>query len=95
MSVAMYPGATALTLTPLPDHSLQSALVSWATPPLLAAYAGTVSPPWKLRSDARLMILPSPRSSMGRPKSWQSWKTERRLTAMTSSQASSGKSTAG
>ena len=37
MSVAMYPGATALTLTPLPDHSLHSALVSWATAPLLAA----------------------------------------------------------
>lgn len=37
MSVSMYPGATALTLMPLDAHSLDRALVSWATPPLEAA----------------------------------------------------------
>ena len=35
--VTMYPGAMALTLTPRPAHSLDRALVSWATAPLLAA----------------------------------------------------------
>ena len=33
----MYPGAIAFTLIPSGAHSLASALVSWATPPLLAA----------------------------------------------------------
>ena len=37
LSVAMYPGATALTLTRDAAHSLAKAFVSWAMPPLLAA----------------------------------------------------------
>jgi hypothetical protein len=37
MSVAMYPGAMALTLMPLEAHSLESALVRPATPCLAAA----------------------------------------------------------
>ena len=35
-SVAMYPGAMALTLIPSAAHSFDNAFVSWATPPLLA-----------------------------------------------------------
>jgi hypothetical protein len=58
MSVAMYPGAIALTLIPLATHSFDRALVSWPTPPLDAAYAGTVMPPWKVRSEATLMMEP-------------------------------------
>lgn len=58
MSVSMYPGAMALTVIPLEAHSLERALVSWPIPPLEAAYAGTVMPPWKVRSEATLMIEP-------------------------------------
>lgn len=58
MSVAMYPGAMALTLIPLATHSFESALVNCEMPPLEAAYAGTVMPPWNERSDATLMIEP-------------------------------------
>ena len=58
MSVAMYPGAMALTLIPLAIHSLESALVNCEMPPLDAAYAGTVMPPWNERSDATLIIEP-------------------------------------
>ena len=32
---------------------------------LRRTYAGTVTPPWKVSSDAVKMILPAPRSSMG------------------------------
>lgn len=45
MSVCMYPGAIAFTLTPFEAHSFDSALVSCATPPFALAYAGTVRPP--------------------------------------------------
>jgi hypothetical protein len=37
ISVAMYPGAIALTLMPLLAHSLLNAFVNWATPPFEAA----------------------------------------------------------
>lgn len=37
ISVATYPGAIALTLTPRADHSFDSAFVSCATPPFAAA----------------------------------------------------------
>jgi hypothetical protein len=46
MSVAIYPGHMALTWTLCLLHSLLSAFVSWASPPLAAAYAGTVIPPY-------------------------------------------------
>ena len=45
MSVAMYPGHMALTWTLDLLHSLLSAFVSCESPPLAAAYAGTVIPP--------------------------------------------------
>ena len=57
----------AFTLTPCGAHSFASAFVSCATPPLLAAYPGTVTPPWKESSDATKMIFPSPRSTMRAP----------------------------
>lgn len=37
ISVAMYPGATAFTVTPLEVHSFARDFVSWATAPLEAA----------------------------------------------------------
>jgi hypothetical protein len=52
ISVAIYPGAIALTFIPFAAHSLDSAFVSCPTPPFEAAYAGTVIPPWKVRSEA-------------------------------------------
>lgn len=58
ISVSMYPGAIAFTLIPRPAHSLLSALVSWATPPFEAAYAGTLKPPWKERMEPIFMIAP-------------------------------------
>lgn len=45
ISVATYPGAIAFTEMPCPAHSFDRALVSCDTPPLDAAYAGTVKPP--------------------------------------------------
>ena len=45
ISVATYPGAIALTEMPFPAHSFDRAFVSCVTPPLEAAYAGTVKPP--------------------------------------------------
>lgn len=70
MSVAIYPGAIAFTLTPLLAHSLLSALVSCPTPPLLAAYAGTVMPPWNVSNEATFMMLP--RRPRGRSAGWLS-----------------------
>ncbi|KAL7358042.1 hypothetical protein ACKS0A_01954 [Histoplasma ohiense] len=58
ISVLIYPGAMALTEMPLDIHSFDRALVSWATPPFDAAYAGTVMPPWNERRDATLMMVP-------------------------------------
>lgn len=58
ISVAMYPGAIALTVIPFAAHSLLKALVSWVTAPFDAAYAGTVRPPWKDRRDPKLIIVP-------------------------------------
>lgn len=49
---------TALTLMPLDAHWLLKDFVSCATPPFAAAYAGTLSPPWKDTSEATLMIDP-------------------------------------
>src|SRR6266699_5119245 len=48
----------AFTVMPLAVHSLAKLLVSCATAPLDAAYAGTATPPWKDRRDAKLMMLP-------------------------------------
>ena len=45
ISVATYPGAIALTEMPVPADAFDRALVSCDTPPLEAAYAGTVKPP--------------------------------------------------
>ncbi len=67
ISVLTYPGTTAFTLTPCALHSFASALTSWPTPPFAAAYAGTVSPPWKVRSDAKWMMEPRRRGSMCAP----------------------------
>ncbi len=68
-------------------HSLAKLLVSCATAPLDAAYAGTVSPPWKDSSDAKLTMLPrrpvadaGGRSSMCAPASRHSVNTALRLT---------------
>ena len=48
---------------PCGAHSFASAFVSCPTQPLLAAYQGTVTPPWKESSEATKMIFPSPRST--------------------------------
>jgi hypothetical protein len=102
ISVAIYPGAIAFTLIPLFAHSLLSAFVNWPTPPLLAAYAGTVMPPWNVRSDATLMMEPrrlrgrsGAQESMCAPTSRHSVKTDVRLTWSTAAQSSSGNSCAG
>lgn len=101
ISVDIYPGATALTLMPFPAHSLLSALVSCATPPFDAAYAGTVIPPWKVRREATFMILPlEPDVGAGldkryAPKSRHSVNTVVKLTCNTASQSSKGNWCAG
>ena len=95
LSVAMYPGAMAFTLTPLDAHSLASDLVICATPPLAAAYAGTVMPPWNDSSEATLIIFPPPCASMWRPANWQNRNTAVRLISMTSAQSFSENSAAG
>lgn len=97
ISVSIYPGAIALTVTPLAVHSFAKLLVSCATAPLDAAYAGTVSPPWKVSSDAKLTMDPrrpvtgdGSSCSMCAPKSRHSEKTALRLTCMTSLKSASG-----
>ena len=96
ISVAMYPGARALTLIPFSAHSLHSALVSWATPPLDAAYAGTVYPPKNESIDAMLIIFPFPPCFRNVfPASWHSANTLLRFTLMTKSHSDSGKSSLG
>ena len=76
-----------MTFTPFEAHSFDSAFVSCATAPLDAAYAGTVSPPWKESREAKLMIEPrrlvvgeTGRESMCAPKSRQRVKTVVRFT---------------
>lgn len=90
MSVSMYPGAMALTVMPFDVHSFAKLFVTWPTAPLEAAYAGTVRPPWKVSSEAKLMMLPrrpvagdGSRWSMCAPKSRQRVKTALRFTCMT------------
>lgn len=87
ISVSIYPGAIALTVIPFEVHSFDNALVSCATAPFDAAYAGTVRPPWKDRREAKLMMLPrrpvdgeGSRVSMCAPTSRQSVKTVVRFT---------------
>lgn len=55
-SVSMKPGAMAFTRTPLPASSFDKALVSCATPPLLAVYAATFVPPTNDVMDASRTI---------------------------------------
>src|SRR5450631_2733483 len=76
LAVATYPGATALTLMPLGAHSLASALVRPATADLDEVYPATLTPPWKLSSEAVLTILPPPRSIIDRPTSRDRTKVE-------------------
>jgi hypothetical protein len=59
-------------VTPRGAHSFASALVSPAIPDLAAVYPGTLTPPWKLSSDAVKTTLPLPRSSIGRATAWVS-----------------------
>lgn len=81
----------ALTLMPLATHSFDKALVSCATPPLDAAYAGTVMPPWNESKEATLMTEPrrplgnsdASRDSRLAPNSRASVKTDVRLILMT------------
>jgi hypothetical protein len=99
ISVAMYPGAIAFTLIPLLAHSLLSALVNCPTPPLLAAYAGTVIPPWNVRREATLIMAPrrpsgrsAAQESMCAPTSRHRVNTEVKFTCSTAAQSSSGNS---
>ena len=46
-----------MTVIPLPASSLHSALLNCATPPLEAAYAGTVKPPKKQRKIEKKTVL--------------------------------------
>ena len=94
-SVLKYPGAIALTFTPCGAHSLARAFVSCPTPPLVAAYDETLSPPEKLSIEATVTIFPRPCGTMIRPASWQSSKTELRFVRRTSSQSESSCSSAG
>lgn len=53
----MYPGANAVTQTPLLIHSLLRAFVSCPTAPLELAYAATPYEPLKVSIDATLIIF--------------------------------------
>ena len=95
MSVAMYPGITEFTRMPLPLHSFDKALVNIRTPPLLAAYAAILTPPWKLARLPTLMITPfCPALSQLAPTSLQVAKIESRLVRSTASYDSKSKSSA-
>ena len=95
LSVDMYPGAMALTFTPCDAHSLARAFVRLPMAPLLAAYPGTPTPPWKVSMEAVKMILPDLRWSMSFPISLVRMNWALRLTWMTVSQYSSEWSLAG
>ena len=97
ISVSIYPGAIALTVIPSLVHSFAKLLVSCPTAPLLAAYAGTVSPPWNVRREAKLITDPfrsvtgcGSRPNMCAPTSRHSVKTVLRLTCITSAKSESG-----
>ncbi|KAF5276165.1 hypothetical protein FQR65_LT16436 [Abscondita terminalis] len=60
LSVAIYPGANALTLTPLEAHSLEKAFTREPMAPFEAAYPGTLIPPWNVSREAVNTILPDP-----------------------------------
>ena len=65
-------------------------------PPLLAAYPGTLRPPWKLRTEAtKTTRPPRPRSIILRPSSRVSRNGAVRFTSITASQSSSECSAAG
>lgn len=84
-----------MTLTPCAAHSFANAFVSCAIPPLLAAYPGTLIPPWKERREAMKTIFPAPRPNMSRPISRVSTNCAVRFTSKTSSQSWSPWSAAG
>jgi hypothetical protein len=64
-SVAIQPGAIALTLMPSAAQAPARALVNCATPPLDAVYAGTDGPPKNENIDAVLTIAPRAAASFG------------------------------
>lgn len=83
ISVAMYPGQMPFTCTLCWLHSLASDFVSCPRAPLAAAYAGTVIPPWKVRREHILMILPRFRGTMCWPAAWARIQHALRLTVIT------------
>ena len=91
---AEVPGAIAFTLTPR-AHSFASAFVSCATPPLLAAYAETFSPPEKLSIEATVTIFPLSWATIRLPARRQSSKTDVRFVATTASHSANVCSSAG
>ena len=82
-------GAMAFTCTLRAAHSLASALTRLLRAPLLAAYPGTLMPPWKLRSEQVKMTLPLRRESISFPNSRARIKAASRLMDNTLSQYSS------
>lgn len=66
MGVSIQPGATALTRMPSTAHAMASDFVNWATPPLLAEYAGTKPLPKKLSIDAVFTTHPCDFAKSGR-----------------------------
>ena len=95
LSVAKYPGAIAFTFTPWGAHSFASARTSPATPDFDAVYETTLTPPWKLNMDAVKMILPAPRSTIGRASSRASTNCDVRFVCSTRRHCSSSCSSAG
>jgi hypothetical protein len=86
MSVAMLPGAIALTLILYLAHSFDNALVSCNTAPLAAEYEATRNPPMNELSEATLMILPLFREIKCSPACCERMNKELRLTSRTWSQ---------
>ena len=68
----MYPGATALTVTPSAAHSRAMTRMSWLRPPLVAAYGawcGCASSP---DTDDMNTIRPYPLAHITLPTAWPS-----------------------
>lgn len=79
MSVAIDPGAIALTRILCLLHSLLSALVRLATAALAAEYDATRFPPTYELRDATLIMFPRPLAIKCFPAAWEMKKSELRL----------------
>src|ERR1051325_1064049 len=90
ISVAIVPGATALTLIPWGASSAAIETVIWRTAPLLASYTTSgFDDETKADVEAKFTILPWRLGIITRAASWQQKKTALTLTLIWRSQSSS------